>query len=316
MLEMLTPGVGSVIGAIGQMAGGMMSNASNAKQAEANRAFQERMVGVQNDFQREMVNTQQGNYQNNMKEARDWDSYFQGTAYQRATNDMRAAGINPMLAYMKGGAGPPTTGGPSMGAAPSGGSASGAQARMENVASGLAHSASEAARVGPQVKLLQQQAEQGHAQTGLLQEQQALARAEVKQTEANTALTILKHATEGVQPSVSRALIGHYGGTVTANEAAAVASGAAAGASTARAAVDNQTVDLNARIGRPGQIGATQASRAGTFIGETGGAALTASVPAIGGMGVIARDALVRLRELFREGDRRLQSTAPDARHR
>nr|QJB19159.1 MAG: DNA pilot protein [Microvirus sp.] len=38
---------------------------------------------------------------------RDWEAQMSNSAYQRATDDMRKAGINPMLAYMKGGASTP-----------------------------------------------------------------------------------------------------------------------------------------------------------------------------------------------------------------
>jgi hypothetical protein len=47
----------------------------------------------------------------NVEEAtrnRDWQERMSNTSYQRAMSDMRAAGLNPMLAFMKGGASTPS----------------------------------------------------------------------------------------------------------------------------------------------------------------------------------------------------------------
>lgn len=52
---------------------------------------------------------------------RDWQEYMANTTYQRAVNDMRAAGINPILAYQVNGQTP-------SGAVATSGSASGAKA--------------------------------------------------------------------------------------------------------------------------------------------------------------------------------------------
>lgn len=67
--------LGSLITGGLSLLGGLMSNEANEDQASANQAFQERMSN---------------------------------TSYQRGMADMRAAGLNPMLAFSQGGASVPT----------------------------------------------------------------------------------------------------------------------------------------------------------------------------------------------------------------
>ncbi|AXL14685.1 DNA pilot protein [Microviridae sp.] len=66
---------GSVLSAVGSYIGGQQTNSANS-----------RLIDRQLDFQREMSNT----------------------AYQRSMADMKKAGLNPMLAYQKGGASTPS----------------------------------------------------------------------------------------------------------------------------------------------------------------------------------------------------------------
>lgn len=90
------------------MAGGSMANDANAKQAALNR-----------DFQADQS----------------------ATAYQRATADMKAAGLNPMLAYGQGGASTPT----------------GATATMSDVISPAVSSAMQASRLQADLQNIRQQ---------------------------------------------------------------------------------------------------------------------------------------------------------------
>lgn len=82
-------------------------NQFNAEQAQINRDFQAEQALQQMNFQAGQVNQQLG-FQERMA----------NTQYQRAVQDMQAAGLNPALAYQNGGA-----------VAPSGAAASGAMAQ-------------------------------------------------------------------------------------------------------------------------------------------------------------------------------------------
>lgn len=96
---------GPIVGGLFGQEGQEEANKANAKQA-----------ALQMEFQREQ----------NQK-AMDFSERMSNTAYQRGMKDMQKAGLNPMLAFMKGGA-----------SAPSGVTSSGAMARYENTQAQLA----------------------------------------------------------------------------------------------------------------------------------------------------------------------------------
>lgn len=97
------PLVGAAVAGAAGLAGGIIRNKQQRKEAQKNRDFQERMSG---------------------------------SAYQRAVKDMKLAGINPMLAYMQGGASSP----------------GGAQASMEDVAGPAVSSAMHARRLTQELR--------------------------------------------------------------------------------------------------------------------------------------------------------------------
>jgi len=131
-------GLGGLGGAAAGYLGAKEQNAANAQQAQKQMDFQERMSN---------------------------------TSWQRGTADMKAAGLNPMLAYSQGGAS----------------SAAGAAGRMENVGASATGSAVSAMQAITGMEKMQADTQQVQAQTDLTRSETALQVYRQAKMEADTA---------------------------------------------------------------------------------------------------------------------------------
>lgn len=102
-----------------------ISRGFNQAEAQANRVFQSEQTQKAMDFSREMSNT----------------------AYQRATADMRAAGLNPMLGYSQGGASSPVGAAAGGSQATSSAASASGNARMDNTNTAGLFAAAQAAQI-------------------------------------------------------------------------------------------------------------------------------------------------------------------------
>lgn len=115
---------GAVIGGIASLFGQKSANDANLRIAKETNKFNAKEAQLNRDFQERLS----------------------GTAYQRSMEDMKKAGLNPMLAYSQGGA-----------STPSGATASGQSAHMDNVIAPAIATALEIRRVKKELDGLQSQ---------------------------------------------------------------------------------------------------------------------------------------------------------------
>lgn len=158
------PIIGAGISAIGNLAGGAISsagqagaNAANWQQAQMRQRFEAEQAQKQMDFQERMSST----------------------AYQRSMADMRAAGLNPILAYQQGGASTP-------GGAMAGASMSTFENAMEGLGEGVS-SASQVARNALDLKLVKENIDRISSESDLLKANTVLSAANATKAAQDTA---------------------------------------------------------------------------------------------------------------------------------